>query len=121
MIKLFKNTCYLSFWQAQGDIFYTDDVVEVLNLSDNQIYDIRSQTCNVKRNLNKDIVGMRYKLKVQVIDTRDGFEMHCTLEGWNHGGHSAHIVEPSQIRLNYRPLKNWIKHLYFKKTGKYAI
>jgi len=99
-----------------GNIFFTDDIVEVLNLSQGQIYDIRSQTCDFNKHPGKDIVGMRYKLKVRIYDEKEIWHM---LLGWNHGGHVSDKFNPEQLRLIHRPFKNWWKLIKLKVVGQY--
>ena len=107
-----------------SSIFFTDDVVEILNLSQEQIYSIRSQTCDFKKEPNRDIVGMRYKLFANVAnysygDIKNPDEFQLSLVDWNHGGHFVYW-HPSQFRLYYRPLRNHLKLLFFKVFRKYC-
>ena len=107
-----------------GSIFFTGDVVEILNLSEDQIYSIRSQTCNFKADPNRDVVGMRYILFVNVAnysygDVKKPDEIQYRVIEWNHGGHFVYW-HPSQFRLYHRPFKNWIKLLCFKVFRKYC-
>jgi len=107
-----------------GNIFFSNDIVEVLNLSDEQIYSIRSQTCDFNKQPNRDIVGMHYKIKVNIHNySYDDIiklnEIHYSLIGWNHGGHFSKF-EPTQLRLINRPLKNWLKLIRFVVFGQYC-
>lgn len=84
--------------------FRKGDIIEILNLSKEQIVEILSQT-NYERSV-KDlcdtIIGSRYKiLSVHPAGTIKDTECVC-LEGWNQGGHSAMFFTFSQIRLYHR-------------------
>lgn len=71
------------------------DIVEVLNLSRGQIWDIESQTCTSRERIAtsvKAIVGMRYRV-------REISKYGIILDGWNHGGHSAECFKESQLLL----------------------
>jgi len=67
-------------------------IVEILNLSEEQISDIASQRClgliEHRRMIVNDIIGQRYK----VLNYYE-FGNVYTLENWNHGGHDIHFKE----------------------------
>lgn len=75
--------------------FKPGDIVEILNISSGQIYDIQSQTCKFGREkaIRDSVVGSRYEI--------GGFSesIGYYLNGWNHGGHSAAFFEESQLML----------------------
>ena len=94
-------------------VFYSGDVVELLNLSADQIESIRSQRCNFKINPKEEAVGMRYRVRVS--KNHRGETIH-QLMGWNHGGHFYNFYA-SQLLLYKRPLSNWVEH-FLGKMGK---
>jgi len=108
------------------EVYFDGDIVELINLSSNQIYSIRSQSCDQNRQPNRDIIGMRYKLvvkkniKFRKVD--DKFVEHYVNSyiflNWNHGGHFEEF-STSQFTLYKRPISNWIK--YFKLRFKQSL
>lgn len=129
----------LKLYLHNGNVFFTDDIVEVLNVSTKQIEDIRSQTCNIHSNPSPFIIGSRYKLKIlknmefsgRRSVTYEEWNEICKdpkywiadltyiLEEWNHGGHFADRFKPEQLTLHRRPLRNWLKYLWLNITKKY--
>jgi hypothetical protein len=99
--------------------YFTGDVVELLNLTEQQISSIRSQTCNQNANPNRDAIGMRYKLFVKRFTILDKTTTQYYLLDWGHGGHFSGIVSPFQFTLYKRPITNWVK--YFKLKAKEYI
>ena len=109
--------------QLIDNAFFTDDVVELLNLSSGQTYGIMSQTCDFKGRVIYDVIGMRYKLKTYIVNrSYDNVvkkdELVYEFQGWNHGGYGIYFL-PSQFRLVHRPFYNRIKLLCLLLFNKY--
>lgn len=122
---------------SPGHIFFTGDVVEVLNVSKSQVDSIQSQTCS-NDNPVPHIVGNKYRLfvstdresKIRFSDIEEWNknyydptmwrgQLQYRLNGWYHGGLTADRVESDQIILYKRPLKNWLKYWYLLITKNY--
>ena len=115
-----------------SDIFFNNDIVEVLNLSGYQLGGLQ----------NYNITGYRYKCelytsyrhnkrfnyddknwKQQYTDPANlKISLSYQLEGINEllkQPYSSLYFIPSQLRLYKRPLKNWLKYLWLLLTGFY--
>lgn len=80
------------------------DIVEILNLSKEQIADILSQTDYTRsvKDVCDAIIGSRYRVE-SVHQAGTIKDTECVyLEGWNQGGYSAMFFTFSQIRLYHR-------------------
>ena len=105
--------------KKHNDIFFfEDDIVEILNLSKEQIDSIQSQTCRSDTKFCKDIIGMRYRIEriYSYYNTSKQYPAEYWLKGWNHGNYC--VFTPSQLRLVYRPFKNKIKAIKYKLNKK---
>ena len=115
-----------------SDIFFNNDIVEVLNLSGYQLGGLQ----------NYNITGYRYKCeldtsyrhnkrfnyddknwKQQYTDPANlKISLSYQLEGINElfgSFASSCSFYPSQLRLYKRPFKNWLKYLWLLLTGFY--
>lgn len=89
----------------------TGDIVELINISSDQLESMSSQRCErMDRTVQRaiGIIGMRYKLNIW--KGYNGDARH-ELIGWNHGGHFVYF-DKSQLRMAHRPPKNVLKSLW---------
>lgn len=104
-------------------VFYTGDLVELLNVSPGQDYDIKSQTSDFKQDTNR-LVGQRFYVECFVRDYSFEtkllpLEIQHRLQGWSAGGHGANSVSGFQIKLHSRPIRNKIKFFIQYIIGTY--
>ena len=134
LVKMKKNTSkHLFIKITRNDIhnaialkylFFTGDIVEILALTQRQIYDIESQTCRNLINPNTTIVGSRYRVAVYISnhsydDVVLPNEVNHFLIGWKNGGHNAKYFKPESLWLIHRPFKNRLKFIIMKITRRY--
>ena len=89
--------------------FQTGDIVEILNLSHQQIEAIKSQRCNFNIDPAKECVGSRFEVEV-VEYGGDNFQI--VLLGWNKGGFVERSFKEGQLTLHSRPSKNIFKRIF---------
>lgn len=115
-----------------SDIFFNNDIIEVLNLSGYQLGGLQ----------NYNITGYRYKCELDTSYTHNK-RFNYDDKNWNQqytnpvnvkitllyqlkgvnellGSFASSLgFSPSQLRLYKRPFKNWLKYLWLLLTGFY--
>lgn len=116
------------------DIYFNGDIVELLNLTKDNIYSMQSSTSDFSDKW-RSVLGMRYKTiccfhKEQKFIPREeckyGFgqryepqRIDIFLSGFKYGLHYSLMVDSGQIILRERPFKNKVKYLIYKLFKKY--
>ena len=91
--------------------YYPDDIIEVLNLTSDDIAEIKSQRCNFNIDPVKEAVGARFRCNKYTCSDQ------VFVDGWCIGGYvniTGKSLNIEQVRLYRRTFKNKIKNLFNK-------